>query len=468
MVVNSGDTFNVEMCTQHAGDDPAKMITGDPGIESIYTWNEGDMGVAWRGRSGHGDGVHVLTGPVWVCGAEPGDVLQVDILDLKPRINPSTGKAYGSNAAASWGYQFVAGFLDGIKREVITIYELMLQPGGDAYVAVPDYQFRYGQWPGSPNQGYRGPVTNCTITTGSMQNIANGLVETFDNTAETFRKNLTVPCVTNNQSWPGYLYPGILTSHPTGSEDYSIRGKFKVPVNFHIGNIGLAQDTDATQDSVPPFESGGNVDDRRIGVGATMYYPVKVAGALLSMGDAHTAQGDSELDGTAIETSINGQFKVTLLKANSLPAFATNLNFPLLENDEEWIVQGYTYTDPLNIPGDGDPNDIYNLSDLDLTMKNAYNQTRDFMMRAFNLTEDQTITAITALVDFSVTQVVDGNYGIHASIPKWAFTNINDTNTPYTGSKVIPGSSRPVGYPTLAPAPAPSTTAAALAAAGKR
>lgn len=35
------------------------------------------MGVAWRGRSGHGDGVHVLTGPVWVCGAEPGDVLQV-------------------------------------------------------------------------------------------------------------------------------------------------------------------------------------------------------------------------------------------------------------------------------------------------------------------------------------------------------------------------------------------------------
>ena len=46
---------------------------------------------------------------------------------------------------------------------------------------------RYGQWPGSPNQGYTGPVTNCTITTGSMQNIANGLVETFNNSAETFR-----------------------------------------------------------------------------------------------------------------------------------------------------------------------------------------------------------------------------------------------------------------------------------------
>ena len=60
----------------------------------------------------------VFAGLVETCGS-----LQVDILDLKPRINPSTGKAYGSNAAASWGYQFVAGFLDGIKREVITIYE---------------------------------------------------------------------------------------------------------------------------------------------------------------------------------------------------------------------------------------------------------------------------------------------------------------------------------------------------------
>ena len=48
-----------------------------------------------RGKSGSGDGVHVMTGPIYVCGAEPGDVLQIDILDLKPRPNPSTGKTYG-------------------------------------------------------------------------------------------------------------------------------------------------------------------------------------------------------------------------------------------------------------------------------------------------------------------------------------------------------------------------------------
>jgi acetamidase/formamidase len=53
-----------------------------------------------RGANGVGDGVHIMTGPIYVCGAEPGDVLEVQIVDLKPRPNPSTGKTYGSNAAA--------------------------------------------------------------------------------------------------------------------------------------------------------------------------------------------------------------------------------------------------------------------------------------------------------------------------------------------------------------------------------
>lgn len=132
----------------------------------MYNWTKDGMNVPMRGKTGTGDGVHVLTGPIYVCGAEPGDVLQIDILDLQPRVNPSTGKTFGSNAAAwcesllsaadpllslrrhsRWppplqrsrrsppatvpcvlpshagGYQFRAGFLDGDKREVITIYE---------------------------------------------------------------------------------------------------------------------------------------------------------------------------------------------------------------------------------------------------------------------------------------------------------------------------------------------------------
>ena len=49
---------------------------------------------------------------------------------------------------------------------------------------------------------------------------------------------------------------GIITQHPTGTEDYSIRGKFKVPVNFHIGSMGLALATNVTVDSVPPTIAG--------------------------------------------------------------------------------------------------------------------------------------------------------------------------------------------------------------------
>ena len=66
---------------------------------------------------------------------------------------------------------------------------------------------------------------------------------------------------------------------------------------MHVGCMGLAPASHDVVDSIPPMPSGGNLDDKRIGVGTTMYYPVEVAGALLSMGDAHMAQGDSELDG---------------------------------------------------------------------------------------------------------------------------------------------------------------------------
>lgn len=53
----------------------------------------------------------------------------------------------------------------------------------------------------------------------------------------------------------------------------------------------------------------GNIDNKRIGIGATMYYPVEQYGALLSMGDCHGAQGDGESSGTGIETSLNGKFR---------------------------------------------------------------------------------------------------------------------------------------------------------------
>ena len=61
----------------------------------------------------------------------------------------------------------------------------------------------------------------------------------------------------------------------------------KIPIDMHIGCMGLAPASHSFVDSIPPLPSGGNLDNRRIGKGTTMYYPVEVAGGLLSMGDAH-------------------------------------------------------------------------------------------------------------------------------------------------------------------------------------
>ena len=103
--ITSGDEVEVEMATHHGCDDWDLMIEGDAGMEDVFYWsNMEGANEHYRGASGGGDGVHILTGPIYVEGAEPGDMLKVEILDLKPRKNPSTGRTFGSNAAAWWGF----------------------------------------------------------------------------------------------------------------------------------------------------------------------------------------------------------------------------------------------------------------------------------------------------------------------------------------------------------------------------
>lgn len=200
----------------------------------------------------------------------------------------------------------------------------------------------------------------------------------------------------------------------------------KIPVNYHIGCMGLPPASHDFVDSIPPMVTGGNLDNKRIGIGTTMYYPVQVAGALLSMGDAHAAQGDSELDGTGIETSITGTVKVSVIKAADFNQWQTDLDFPLGETATEWIVHGFTETDYLATFADN-PADIYGASSIDKAMKNAYTQTRKFVMNVYGLTEMEATSYITQAIDFGMTQLVDGNWGVHGIIPKAVFES-SDVN----------------------------------------
>jgi acetamidase/formamidase len=322
MTVPSGSEVTVEMATHHGCDDWDKMIKGDAGMEDIFSWNSATVNEDFRGATGGGDGVHILTGPIFVEDAEPGDILKVEILDLIPRVNPE-GKTFGSNAAAWWGFQarvdqadgtaFTAGSFTGTPEsndEIVTIYEV-LEEDGKIY-AVPSYQF---EWP---------------VMTDPM-----GEERDFI-------------------AYPGTCVPHDVHGDTTPSGDVSGMGwtkkgnityfdnvfKAKIPINYHVGCMGLAPESHDFVDSIPPMPSGGNLDNKRIGIGTTMYYPIEVAGALISMGDAHAAQGDSELDGTGIETSITGKFKFTVIKAADFTPAQAALNFPLGETETDWIVHG--------------------------------------------------------------------------------------------------------------------------------
>jgi acetamidase/formamidase len=327
LTIASGDEVVVEMATHHACDDWDLMIQGDAGMESIYTWSSETQGEPYRGATGGGDGVHILTGPIFVENAEPGDILKVEILDLIPRANPN-GKTYGSNAAAWWGFHARVNKTDGEpfysgtfsstpdkNDEVITIYEIL--DNKEQGFATPLYQFEwpiitdpdgvirdYIAYPGTcvPHDGHGSSVLSLNLPSNAVLDM-------------------------------GWTKEGSITYI-----DDVFRAR--IPINYHIGAMGLAPASHDFVDSIPPMPTGGNLDNKRIGIGTTMYYPIEVAGALISMGDTHAAQGDSELDGTGIETSLTGKFKITVIKAADFTESQKLLDFPLGETENEWIVHG--------------------------------------------------------------------------------------------------------------------------------
>src|SRR5712671_6750704 len=169
--IESGDFVTIETLTHHAYDDHARMIAGDPGAESVFLWTKGGKNVDRRGAgpidasihgrgAGEGFGVHICTGPILVRDAEPGDVLAVRIMDVKPRgcRNPAfAGRAFGSNAAAWWGFQYNDLLTEPKPREVITIYELDATGGRNWARAVYNYRWMPQTDPAGVVHRTRGP-----------------------------------------------------------------------------------------------------------------------------------------------------------------------------------------------------------------------------------------------------------------------------------------------------------------------
>lgn len=243
-----------------------------------------------------GPGGHILTGPVYVEGAQPGDVLQVDVLSI--------------DLALDYGYNGCNGFL-------------------------PD---------------------NCDKALPAK-------IIALD------RKTMTAE-----------FLPGIV-----------------IPLRPFFGSMGVAPAADAGRvSSNPPGRHAGNLDNRELVAGSTLYIPVFVPGALFEVGDGHAAQGDGEVDQTAIETSLRGRLRLTVRKDMKLA-------WPRAETPTDYISMA---TDP----------------DLTIATRGAIAEMIDFLVAEKHLTRHQAYQLVSIAGNVAVTQLVDKpNHGVHVRLPKSVF-----------------------------------------------
>ena len=166
-----------------------------------------------------------------------------------------------------------------------------------------------------------------------------------------------------------------------------------VPLRPFFGSIGVAPAPALGRvSSNPPSRHAGNLDNKELVAGTTLYIPVFVKGALLELGDGHAAQGDGEVDQTAIETNLKGRIQVVVRKD-------MKLEWPRGETPTHWITMG---TD----------------TSLVVATKVAVAQMVKFLQEKKGITQTQAYQAASMAADLRITQLVDGNVGVHMMIAK--------------------------------------------------
>jgi acetamidase/formamidase len=169
-----------------------------------------------------------------------------------------------------------------------------------------------------------------------------------------------------------------------------------VPLKPFWGIVGVAPPPKMGRvSSGPPNIFGGNMDNRDLVAGSTIYLPVYAPGALLSIGDGHAAEGEGEVCLSAIETSLKGEIQVILHKGKPL-------KLPRAETPTHYIAMGF------------DP-------DLNIAAKIATREMLDWIVEMKGLKRDDAYMLASATMDLIVTQAVDGTKGIHAMLPKSIF-----------------------------------------------
>jgi acetamidase/formamidase len=289
--ISSGDIIDVDTLLtnsptglQNAGVAPERIQNS---LKTIVAEVTGDR---------RGPGGHILTGPVFVEGSEPGDVLEVKILSV--------------DLAIDYAYNGCSGFIP----------------------------------------------ANCDRSVGST-------IIALD------RKAMTAEPI-----------PGIV-----------------IPLKPFFGSLGVAPAPELGRvSSNPPGRHAGNLDNKELVAGTTLYIPVFVPGALFEVGDGHAAQGDGEVDQTAIETSLRGRLQLTVRKN-------MRLVWPRAE----------TPTDFISMAAD---------QDLTIATTLAIQEMVDFLVSARGLTRHQAYQLVSMAGNVAITQLVDKPVlGVHVKMPKNIF-----------------------------------------------
>ena len=178
-------------------------------------------------------------------------------------------------------------------------------------------------------------------------------------------------------------------------------GKFapgiELPLHPFFGSMGVAPPSGGKLNSGPPWMHAGNMDNKELVAGTTLYIPVHAKGALFEAGDGHAGQGNGEVDITALETWLTGTFRFVVHKDQ-------HLLWPRAETPTEYISMGFD-------------------EDLKTAAEMAVRNMIDFLVAEKHLSRDDAYALTSVAVDVDITQLVDGKVGVHALCSKGIFKN---------------------------------------------
>ncbi len=189
-----------------------------------------------------------------------------------------------------------------------------------------------------------------------------------------------------------WFYPIDHASNTATFQALDSNYKVKIPLHPFLGCIGVAPAGGEARSSIVPAEFGGNMDAPEASAGNTLYLPVNVSGALFYFGDGHAAMGDGEIAGTAIEVPMKARLQFDVVKGK-------HTNWPRFENEKEIMAAGA-------------------YRPLDDALRIAYTELVAWIHADYGLSELDAYELLSEVGKLHVTEMVDPNYVVIASIEK--------------------------------------------------